>query len=188
MEINFPFTEWKITQITMWGGGTGAGYVTVYRLAYSGDLTGWSDYSEGGRIRVRNISQVLLHYSLQTSALVKPAHVVNICSRCYVISKYLLKRMELILVIKSWFSYPCLRRLTCSVPPFWVLWAYSAAAVCMQRCFLEAKQKWRRKWEKAVDFSLQAWLTTSRALSFKRAFYLLCYIIVSEFPWQPGWR
>ena len=39
----------------MWGGGKGAGYVTVYRLAFTdvADVTPWSDYTEGGKIRVR---------------------------------------------------------------------------------------------------------------------------------------
>lgn len=39
----------------MSGGGKGAGYVTVYQLAFTdvADVTLWSDYTEGGKIRVR---------------------------------------------------------------------------------------------------------------------------------------
>jgi len=43
----------KITKITTWGGGTGSGYVTVYRLAFTdvADVNAWSNYTEGGKIR-----------------------------------------------------------------------------------------------------------------------------------------
>lgn len=53
IQISFPDVERKITKIATWGGGKGAGYVTVYRLAFTdvADVTLWSDYTEGGKIR-----------------------------------------------------------------------------------------------------------------------------------------
>ena len=54
LQIDFPVDEWKITRITTWGGGQREGHVTVYRLAFKDVSTKWTEYSEGGRIRVRN--------------------------------------------------------------------------------------------------------------------------------------
>lgn len=54
LQISFPSLDTKITKITTWGGGQGSGYVKLYRLASTdvADVTTWSDYKEGGKVRV----------------------------------------------------------------------------------------------------------------------------------------
>ena len=52
--MSFTNVENKITKITTWGGGRTSGYVKVYNLQFTdeADVSTWSNYKEGGKIRV----------------------------------------------------------------------------------------------------------------------------------------
>ncbi|KAK2549082.1 Coagulation factor VIII [Acropora cervicornis] len=62
-QISFTNDESKITKITTWGGGWASGYVKVYNLQFTdGDnVTIWSNYKEGGKIRNFRGNQDAVH-------------------------------------------------------------------------------------------------------------------------------
>ncbi|XP_015760775.1 PREDICTED: macrophage mannose receptor 1-like [Acropora digitifera] len=62
-QISFTNDESKVTKITTWGGGWASGYVKVYNLQFTnGDnVSIWSNYKEGGKIRNFRGNQDAVH-------------------------------------------------------------------------------------------------------------------------------